>query len=749
MMRAILASVLVTAAATAVEGRATDPLTGSVLPGRRGVLQGYTAGETLPPTTTGEGEWTGEGPWGGNVRALAACPADSSVAIVGCGFSMATDAGGVWRSIDGGYTWSETDLQGMPVNDACAAGPAAPQTFYAATRTGLYVSADQGSSWTLVPGLGSSYVIGIGVNVADPDLLIAGLSSGEGIRRSTDGGETWEEVGLSEGYMKGFGTDPNNPDTMYVAMSGLDYPLYRSMDGGSSWSPMGPAGSGWGLLACPGDDSSILMLTHDDGYYLSGDYGSTWGLAVEGSSYAPAVFDGEYLYAPVIGEGVWESPDGGINWGESADGIVASYWQAGCAASTGYLAGHYGGVYLETDPMEGFTVSQTGIDNAFIHAVSYSEETGRLLAGGDYHGLWMSNDGGQTWELSGEGLENWTIYGIWPETDLHYGPDTLWAATGDGVYRSSNGGETWLNAGLEGTQVSDIVFDPSDPDRAWAGTASSGVSYTTDGGATWQESSGLPFALYPSLDLLPMRDSLRVLLSYQQLGDGVYYSDDGGASFDLAVGPAGSYRPGLSTRWSDNRAYCATDGGVWRSDDGGETWESCPGSSGLLWSVMGTRDENVFAGTNGNGVSWSPDGGDSWQPLNQGIENMVVWDVVYGGSGNQLFAGLRGHGVVEITEDQLGVEEGPAENGGMTAFATPSPASAQVRLRARGVPAASRVNFLVYDFAGRVMHDAEAVASGGSAECVWTPGEGVASGVYLIRARGDGAEAGARLVLIR
>lgn len=749
MIRALMTVVLAAVTAMAAGDGAVDPLTGSVLPHGRPIPNGYTSEDLLDPPVYGQGEWTGQGPWGGNVRALVTSPAEGSVAIVGCGFSMASDAGGVWRSTDGGYTWSASDLQGTPVNDACAAGPSAPQTFYAATRTGLYVSEDEGSTWTQVPGLGSSYVIGIGVNTADPDLLIAGLSSNNGIRRSTDGGETWEEVGLSEGYMKGFGTDPNNPDTMYVAMSGLDYPLYRSIDGGDNWLPMGPAGSGWGLLACPGDDSSILMLTHDDGYYLSGDYGSTWGLVVEGTSYAPAVYDGEYFYAPIIGEGVWESSDGGVNWGESADGIVASYWQAGCATSSGYLAGHYGGVYMETVPMEGFSVSQEGIDNAFVHAVAYMEQTGELLAGGDYHGLWRSPDGGETWELIGDGLENWTIYGIWPETDLHYGPDTLWAATGEGVYRSFDGGETWLGAGLEGTQVSDVVFDPSDPDRAWAGTAASGVSYTTDGGDTWQQSSGLPFALYPSLDLLPMGDSLRILLSYQQLGDGVYYSDDGGVSFSLADGPSGSYRPGLSTRWSDNRAYCATDGGVWRSDDGGETWESCPGSSGLLWSVMGTRDENVLAGTNGSGVSWSPDGGDSWQPLNQGIENRVVWDIVYGESGNQLFAGLRGYGVVEITTEQLGVEDGPAGGGGMTAFASPSPASGQVRLQARDVPAGSRVTFLVYDFAGRVLHDFEAVASGGSAECVWTPGESVASGVYLLRARGDGAEADARLVLIR
>ncbi len=96
-------------------------------------------------------------------------------------------------------------------------------------------------------------MIGIGVHSEDTDILIAGLSSNTGVRRSDDGGATWSEVGLSNGYMKGFGCDPEHPDTMYLAMSGMDYSLYRSTDAGLSWTALGPAGSGWGLLVAPSE----------------------------------------------------------------------------------------------------------------------------------------------------------------------------------------------------------------------------------------------------------------------------------------------------------------------------------------------------------------------------------------------------------------------------------------------------------------------------------------------------------------
>jgi len=120
----------------------TEPETGSVIPCENGFLFGYCS--TGQPVIPGQGEWTGSGPWGGNLKGLAVSGTSSSIVLAGCGFSMTPDAGGVWRSIDGGATWQTTELVPIQVNSVCSGGPASPSTFYAATRTGLCRSLDNG-----------------------------------------------------------------------------------------------------------------------------------------------------------------------------------------------------------------------------------------------------------------------------------------------------------------------------------------------------------------------------------------------------------------------------------------------------------------------------------------------------------------------------------------------------------------------------------------------------------------------------
>lgn len=721
----------------------THPETGCVLPSRSATMQGFF--ELAAPVPPGTGEWTGSGPWGGNLKGLAASSSDSTVVIAGCGFSMAPDAGGVWRSTDGGVTWSSTEINPIQVNDVCSAGSLAPDRFYAATRTGLYVSDDNGSSWAAVPGMPAQYVIGIGVNRSDPNVLIAGLSSGNGIRRSTDGGASFEEVGLSQGYMKGFGSDPQHSDTMYVAMSGLDHSVYRSTDLGASWTPIGPAGSGWGLLVAPFGTGETIIATTSDGFYMSTDYGAGWELVVSGTSYASAVCDGTDLYAPVItAGGVYESGDQGANWTLNTSGIVASYWQAGCASSTGYLAGHYGGIYRTAGTGSSYSVSQEGIGNAFIHSVSYDAASGTLLAGGEHHGLWRSMDHGQTWEVVSPGPSNWVIYDIAPESDLDYSGPVRYVATGDGVFRSDDYGDSWVPAGLGGSQVSSVAFDPEDPDNAWAGTASAGIHYTSDGGSTWSSGSGLPFALYPTVELMEQSSGdIRVLAAFQQMGDGVYHSDDGGLTYTLAAVP-GTYHPGLSTRnGTSPMAYAATDGGVYRSFDRGVTWEACPGSSGLMWTVQGSLNDNVLAGTNGIGVRWSPDLGNTWQSLSTGIEDKVVWDIVYGDGPDQLFAGLRGFGVVELTEQQLGLEGGEGTFGMIGVSLYPNPAANLVNFQVSGNRDA-QARITVFSSDGRLVHSTE---TGTSGRAVWSA-DGVPSGVYMVRVHCEGSEAGSKLLIM-
>ncbi|MCD4708634.1 MAG: T9SS type A sorting domain-containing protein [Candidatus Sabulitectum sp.] len=710
------------------------------------------------PGTPGLGEWTGHGPWGGKVNVLVTAWNNDSIVLAGCGDYYAPDIGGVFKSTDGGITWAETELFPINVTDICSGGPQAPNSFYAATRTGLYLSQDLGETWTVIAGLDSSHVIAIGASYGDGDILIAGLGNLEGVRRTDDGGITWDGVGLSTGYMNGFGCDPIHPDTMYIASTfmGGGHALFRSTDAGVSWRPIGPSGYGWGLLVAPFGTGETILLTTSDGFYMTENYGTDWELVVEGSSYAPAACDGTNLYAPVISDGgVYESTDHGQIWTLNTQGIYSSYWQAGTATSIGFLAGHLGGVYRTSTPGENYTVSQNGIGNGYFYSLSYTSSNNTLLAGGYMHGLWKSNDLGATWEIVIPGPGNWSICDIAPESDQHYNGPVRYAATYDGIYRSEDEGDNWEEAGLPGIAFSSVAFHPSNEDNAWAGAFENGVYYTTDGGSTWTWGTGLPCAFYPAIELMEnLSGDIRILVSYQSDGDGVYYSDDGGASYTEVYVP-GSNHPDLSANWGtpvDPVVYLTADTGIWRSFDYGETWSCCTSPYVMSWEVLGTIGANVFSGDDGCGVQWSADFGETWQPLSTGIEGKVLWDIVYGASPNQLFASLKGLGVFELTDNQLEiltdnqlriVESEDYDH--LSIYPSSNPVISSVSFIVTGNENANG-ELSIFSPAGRIVFSREIVAEN---EPVWQPGEEIPEGVYLVRFTSGSETASSKLVLIR
>jgi hypothetical protein len=162
----------------------------------------------------------------------------------------------------------------------------------------------------------------------------------------------------------------------------------------------------------------------------------------------------------------------------------------------------------------------------------------------------------------------------------------------------------------------------------------------------------------------------------------------------------------------------------------------------MSWAVLGELDDNVLNGTGTTGVRWSPDLGDTWQLLNTGIETRCVWDITYGATPGQLFAGLRGFGVVELTEDQLGIS-GPTPEM-LSISARPNPANGPVTLSVLG-QGSETVTVRVFDTAGRLC----ATLDGYGGSPVWTPDESTPAGVYLVKAFTANGTAASRVVLLR
>ncbi|MBV9272173.1 MAG: hypothetical protein JO165_13850, partial [Candidatus Eremiobacteraeota bacterium] len=224
-------------------------------------------------------------------------------------------------------------------------------------------------------------------------------------------------------------------------------------------------------------------------------------------------------------------------------------------------------------------------------------------------GVWKSANGGQTWDavFSKQKVSAIGAIAIDPKNN-----NVVWVGTGesnprndvsygDGLYKTTDGGDTWTRVGLENTRhISRILIDPNDPNHVivgalgdvFADSVDRGVYVTNDGGKTWAktlyvgpQSGASDLAMNvanPNEIYAGIWQFRREPWTFHSGGDddGVYKSTDGGRTWNKLTGnglpanPVG--RIGLAVAPSNgNRVYAtieAKDGVLWRSDDAGKTW---------------------------------------------------------------------------------------------------------------------------------------------------------------------------------
>ena len=257
-------------------------------------------------------------PRGGRVVAVAGDPKRDMV------FYFGAVAGGVFKTTDGGTYWenvSDGYFKTASVG-ALAVAQSDPNVIYAGMGEttirldvsygdGVYKSTDAGRSWNHV-GLAETRHIGeIRIHPDNPDLVYVaalghafGPNSERGVFRSQDGGRNWQKI-LYRSDRAGavdLAIDPNNPRLLFAAIwqaqrnfwslssGGPDSGLYRSTDGGDSWSPISqnkgfPEGikGKIGVAVSPAQDQRVWAIVEAEkaGLYLSDDGGQTWDLVCD------------------------------------------------------------------------------------------------------------------------------------------------------------------------------------------------------------------------------------------------------------------------------------------------------------------------------------------------------------------------------------------------------------------------------------------------------------------------------------
>ncbi len=368
-------------------------------------------------------------------------------------------------------------------------------------------------------------------------------------------------------------------------------------------------------------------------------------------------------YVAVGSGGVWKTENAGTTWSSIFDG-----------------QGSYSIGAIILDP-----------DNPHTVWVGTGENVGgRHVGYGD--GIYKSTDGGTSWENKGlkESRHISKIIVHPDNSDIIWvaaqGP--LWNSGGErGLYKSTDGGETWYKTlgDDEWVGVTDIVFDPRDPDVMYAATwqrhrnvasylgggPGSGIHKSTDGGETWTESkNGIPGSNLGKIGLaISYHNSDRVFAAIEldRKTGGVFMSDDRGASWtkmsDAVAGATGPhyYQEIYASPHKECRLYLM-DATVQISEDCGKTFtrmneKDKHGDSHAI-SFRSDDPDYILMGTDG-GIFESFDNTQTWRfienlPVTQyykvAVDDALPFYNVYGGTQDN-----GSHGGPSRTDNRHGI----------------------------------------------------------------------------------------------
>jgi photosystem II stability/assembly factor-like uncharacterized protein len=568
---------------------------------------------------------------------------------------------GILRSTDGAATFARANsgLTDMHVT-SIVVHPTNSQIVYASTGghrfpgDGVFKSTDGGLTWT-PSGLGGNKVYKLAIDRGTPTTLYAAIHptvvGSDTVYKSTDSGSTWLPSGLANHYIWDISIDPGATNVLYATTTsvanGLD--VVKSIDGGAHWTVFGFPDVGIAYWAVTVSTSSTVYVSSlGIGVVWTSDQGASWfqvgsGLGNDfcfGVAAAPS--SPEVLYASSVYAGVYRSSNAGSSWTKASNGLHNAYVHGVQRTAAGVLyAGTWSwlGGFMFSSPDEGHTWTRVNsVENHGISvhsfAVSPSDPTIMYVGDGneDNHpcAVFKSTDSGVTWNpvssFTGMQIDNLAVHPTNPQ--IVYAPIVIKPPSPDQpaivVHKTTDGGTSWaqvlsapMPSGLQTITFDEnmdlhhggpVVIDPNAPDTVYVGIFG-GVMHSTDAGATWSN---------------------------------IGLTDE--SVFSLALGPTDSTY--LVAGTESGKVFGRAAGGVWQQLDPG--WPSAL----TMTIVFSPVDQNtIFVGRDAS--DWHPgfhgglyvtrDGGKSWADVSTGMMTTHITQLVV--TADTIYAGTYGSGV--------------------------------------------------------------------------------------------------------
>ncbi len=496
----------------------------------------------------------------------------------GIGIQKSTDGGATWQEINYGLRNLYVGSLAMhPENSQILLAGAGNGTVR--DGEGVYLSINGGKNWKKIPYLNVGMITSVEISSKNPIFMYA-AGPGDQLISSEDGGVTWQRlipedekwgpVGIRPGFPIDLQVDPRNPKRIFA--NNYSGGNFLSEDGGFTWvsASTGYSGADLNDVAVSSENESIVYANGKSGPYVSFNGGLLWtGInpldvtSIEDRVMVSGIADGTRVAIDpadskhiLISDSIW-----GVVY-ESRNGLTPEKNVLSLFAELQRLP--YEDTNQKGQGVQAMTFAPSNPNYVYAGmSVNWCENfADKYYCNTDvYASILISKDGGSNWEQ----IEDSTINGL-SVTEILVDPlneNIAWAATNRGVFLTNDGGYTWENRskGLPEALIMDIQYDPTASNILYAGTAYKGLYKSTDGGISWQRASnGMePNAAVGAIVVDPIRSDVIYAGTWQE---GVLLSTNGGVSWQkINAGITVRSIKGLAISADGETLYAATSGG--------------------------------------------------------------------------------------------------------------------------------------------------------------------------------------------
>jgi len=385
--------------------------------------------------------------------------------------------------------------------------------YFGATGGGVWKTQDGGNKWeNISDGFFGGSIGSVSVAKSDPNVVYVGggektvrgnVSSGYGVWKSLDAGKTWKFSGLKNSrHIPRISIDPNNHDIVYAGVLGNIYKpsdergLYKSVDGGKNWNKILFANEDSGVVDLIIDPTNSRII-----------YASTWN--VRRTPYS--------LSSGGEGSALWKSEDSGNTW-------------------------------KEISLNKGFPDSTLGIIGVTVSPVN-NEKVWAIVENKDKGGLYLSNDGGQSWKLINNERKlrqrAWYYTRVYADTQ----DENLVYVLNVRYHKSTDSGKSFKTYNAPHGDHHDLWISPEDPKRMIIGD-DGGAQVSYDRGESWSTYMNQPTSQFyrvttdnsfPYRIYAAQQDNSTIRINHRSSNGSITESDweptAGGESAHIAVDP--------------------------------------------------------------------------------------------------------------------------------------------------------------------------------------------------------------------